>query len=261
MIQFIKTHKTGVVVACAAIVLVAALSAMLVSSGIAEQGKEKVPAGRIHDAGVFGDDVIIHDSTEGEIVIRAEKAGEAEGKADDTVSEDAGGTPVALLGAAPNLTDSPDTVWSVNTYAGNYTPIQRAQMADGSIGVLTIPALGLSVNVFESDDNNMEAMSKGIAHFPSSSAWDGNVSMSAHNINYDGSDGYFKYLYTLDKGAAITYMTALGERSYAVESVTTIDASDWSPLGYTDDHRLTLITCISGQPDKRLCVQAVIMQA
>ena len=261
MIQFIKTHKTGVVVACAAIVLVAALSAMLVSSGIAEQGKEKVPAGRIHDAGVFGDDVIIHDSTEGEIVIRAEKAGAEEGVTEGAASGDTSAAPVTLTATASNLADSPDTVWSVSTYTGNHTPIQRAQMADGSIGVLTIPALGLSVNVFESDDNNMEAMSKGIAHFPSSSAWDGNVSMSAHNINYDGSDGYFRYLYTLEKGAVITYITALGERSYAVESVTTIDASDWLPLGYTDDHRLTLITCISGQPDKRLCVQAVIMQA
>jgi LPXTG-site transpeptidase (sortase) family protein len=128
-------------------------------------------------------------------------------------------------------------------------------MSDGSIGVLTIPDLSLSVNVYESPDN-MEAMSQGVAHFPSTSAYDGNVALSAHNINLNGSDGYFKYLYTLEKGDSVTYMTALGERAYTVESVVTIAASDWTPLNYTDDNRLTMITCISGQPDKRLCVTA-----
>ena len=122
--------------------------------------------------------------------------------------------------------------------------------------MLTIPKLDLSVNVYQSPDN-MEAMTKGVAHFPSASAWDGNVSLSAHNQNFDGSDGYFKYLHTLEKGDSITYKTALGERVYTVASICTIAASDWSPLYYTDDNRLTLITCISGQPDKRLCVQAL----
>ena len=149
----------------------------------------------------------------------------------------------------------PEAIWTEDTFAGNHTLVEKAQMQDGSIGVLTIPRLMLSVNVYESPDN-MEAMSKGVAHFPSTSAWDGNVAMSAHNINLDGSAGYFVNLHTLENGDAITYMTALGERSYTVDSVSAIAASDWSPLGYTDDHRLTLITCISGQPDKRLCVQA-----
>jgi LPXTG-site transpeptidase (sortase) family protein len=130
-------------------------------------------------------------------------------------------------------------------------------MKDGSIGVLTIPDLNLSANVFEGSGDSMEAMGLGVAHFPSSSAWDGNVSFSAHNLNLDGSDGYFKSLSTLEKGDNVTYQTALGERSYSVESVTTIAASDWTPLGYTDDNRITMITCISGQPDKRLCVSAI----
>ena len=105
--------------------------------------------------------------------------------------------------------------------------------------------------------SDLEAMSKGVAHFPSSSAYDGNVALSGHNVNLDGRDGYFKYLYTLKKGDDVTYQTALGERSYVVESITTVAASDWTPLYYTDDNRLTMITCISGQPDKRLCVTAI----
>ena len=36
-----------------------------------------------------------------------------------------------------------------------------------------------------------------------------------------------------------------------------IDETDWSYLQETEDNRLTLITCVKGQSDKRLCVQAV----
>lgn len=108
-----------------------------------------------------------------------------------------------------------------------------------------------------SDKGLVWDMDKGVAHFPSTSAWAGNVGFSAHNINFDGSDGYFKDLHKLSEGDTIRYQTSLGERSYTVESVREIDASDWSPLGYTDDDRLTLITCISGKSEKRFCVQAV----
>jgi LPXTG-site transpeptidase (sortase) family protein len=248
MIRFITKHKIGVAVACAAIVLCAALTVALMSRSVAGK-QEDVPTGRVHDAGIFDDagEIVVHDSAKGEIVIATEENGEAEDIPDSTVP---------LSAQSSKVTDDPEAIWTEETYAGNHTPVEKAQMKDGSLGVLTIPAISLSANVYESPDN-MEAMDKGIAHFPSSSAWDGNVSMSAHNINLDGSDGYFKNLHTLVKGDTITYQTALGERTYAVESVSSIAATDWTPLGYTDDHRITLITCISGQPEKRLCVTAL----
>ncbi len=59
------------------------------------------------------------------------------------------------------------------------------------------------------------------------------------------------------EGDEIAYRCELGERTYTVETVQAIDASDWTQLGHTDDNRLTLITCISGKPEQRLCVQAV----
>lgn len=239
MLQTLKDHKKQIAIACAAILLCSFLAALYATRQIKSGEQEPIPPGRIYDAGIFGDDIIVHDSTEGEIVIGAASA-EA----------------VSLATTPLKTVSDPEAIWSEDTYAGKHTPIEKAQMKDGSIGVLTIPALNLSVNVYESPDN-MEAMSKGVAHFPSTSAYDGNVSLSAHNINLDGSDGYFKYLYTLQKGDDVTYKTALGERAYTVESITTIAASDWTPLYYTDDNRLTMITCISGQPDKRLCVQAV----
>jgi LPXTG-site transpeptidase (sortase) family protein len=216
--------------------------------------REPIPPGRIHDAGVFGEDIIVHDSANGEIIIGAVASAENGILADSAALS---AVIVPLAAALPSKTVSdPETIWNGETYAGNHTPIERAQMKNGSIGVLTIPKLNLSVNVYQSPDN-MEAMLKGVAHFPSTSAWDSNVGLSAHNINLDGSDGYFKYLYTLVKGDSVIYQTALGERSYAVESVTVIAASDWTPLYYTDDNRLTMITCISGQDDKRLCVTAI----
>ena len=238
MMQIIKTHKKKVAIACAGILLCSALAAIYVSRQIGHDNENPIPPGRIYDAGAFGENIVVHDSANGEIVI------------------DSGSAQSADEAAPLKVISDPEAIWNEDTYAGKHTSIEKAQMKDGSIGVLTIPTLNLSVNVYESPDN-MEAMSKGVAHFPSSSAFDGNVSLSAHNVNMDGSDGYFKYLYTLEKGDNITYMTALGERSYIVDSIKTIAASDWTPLNYTDDNRLTMITCISGQADKRLCVTAI----
>jgi LPXTG-site transpeptidase (sortase) family protein len=158
------------------------------------------------------------------------------------------------------FTADPAAIWqqaadagSAPTHGGFKLPVP---MDGESIGVLTVPDIGLTVRVYESDDE-MAAMTKGVAHFKSTSAWDGNVALSGHNINFDGSAGYFLNLYTLKKGAVIQYETAHGKREYAVESVTEIAETDWGRLGRTEDNRVTLITCISGKPSLRLCVQAV----
>lgn len=219
-----------------AIALVAV--ALLCSHFVRLNYSESVPTGRIHDAGVFGDDVVIHDSTEGEIVI-------------DVADND---TSITLQ--RMKLVSNPDDIWKDETYAGNHTPTQKAKMSDGSIGVLTIDKLNLSVNVFESE-SALEDMEKGVAHFPNTSAWDGNIGLSAHNVNYNLTDGYFKSIHTLKEGDLIYYKTELGERTYSVKNVSTIAASDWSSLNYQDFNQLTLITCISGQPSSRLCVTAV----
>lgn len=243
--SYILAHKKALLIAATALVAVGTAAAFLCTALIKGPGSGAgaVPEGRIHDAGVFGDEVEIFDSTNGEVVI--------EGSVTPVTSPS-----LTAKASGGKLISDPDDIWTENTDSGNHTPIEQAMMEDGSIGVLTIEKLGLSVNVFESPDQ-MEDMSKGVAHFPSTSAWDGNIGLSAHNVNFDGSDGYFKNLYTLSAGDAIQYQTALGQRDYTVKSVSEIDASDWSTLGYTDENKLTLITCISGKPEKRLCVQAV----
>lgn len=137
-----------------------------------------------------------------------------------------------------------------------YTLPEQAQMKNGSLGVLSIPKIGLSVNVYETDDE-MEAMTRGLAHFKTTSAFDGNTGMCGHNVNLDGSAGYFYNLHKLVVGDTISYKTALGQRSYTVETVKEIAETDWSYLGRTEDNRVTLITCITGKVTKRLMVQAV----
>lgn len=238
MKEYILNHKKQFLVGAAALIGIAVTAALICNWHLHRDDPQPVPEGRIYDSGVFGDEVTIHDSAEGEIIIGSAANGGTAPSAGDA-----------------KLTSDPDAIWAEGAYAGNHTPIEQVIMEDGSLGVLTIEKLGLSVNVFESPDQ-MEDMSKGAAHFPSTSAWDGNVGISAHNINFDGTNGYFVNLHTLAEGDIIQYKTELGERDYAVKTVKTIDESDWSPLGYEDTNQLTLITCISGQPAKRLCVQA-----
>lgn len=243
MNKFILKNRIAILI-IAALIVVGAISAALVvnTTILSNAGQSGQTAEIVNDRGVFPADAQYYQADEGQIVI-----GVAGLDREQT----------SPMSTALNLTDNPEDIWSnAGIYAGSHTSITAAQMKDGSIGVLTVPSLRLSVNIYESEDA-MEAMSKGIAHFPSTSAFDGNVGMSAHNINMDGSAGYFRDLHTLKQGDIVQLKTGLGERSYAVSSISTIAASDWSPLSYTDDNRLTLITCISGQPDKRLCVQAV----
>ena len=164
------------------------------------------------------------------------------------------------LSTEQDKSETPDTVWeqdAVATYNA-FTLPEKAMLDEenGSIGVLSIPALGLSVNVYEAEDE-MAAMSRGVAHFKSTSAYDGNVGLSAHNINFDGTDGYFKNLYTLKTGDTVSYKTALGEREYEVSLVKTISETDWSYLSRSTENRLTMVTCISGKPTQRVLVQAI----
>ena len=248
MRAFFSEHKRGLLFALLALAtaVIAVLAAFFCTEKIKDRhAKEAVPPGRVHDAGVFGENIEVYDSTQGEIVI------------DDSGMEGGGPATIPATTSDSNRTSDPETIWAnTSAYTGNHTPIEQAQMADGSLGVLTIEKIGLSVNVYEGPDQ-MEDMSKGAAHFPHTSAWDGNVGISAHNINFDGTDGFFKNLYRLEEGDKITYRCELGERAYTVETVKTIDATDWSPLGHSDENYLTLITGISGRPEQRLCVQAV----
>ena len=165
--------------------------------------------------------------------------------------------------AEPNATvydSKPEQLWLETEVLSSesYTLPTEAKLED-CLAVLTIPRIGISAQVFEAESTEMEAMTKGIAHFAVTSAWDGNVGVCSHNVAPQGAVTYFRDLHLLEKGDEIRYKTAMGERVYAVREVKEIPSNDWSYLKNYDDgiNRITLITCISGKADSRLMVQAV----
>ena len=151
--------------------------------------------------------------------------------------------------AAPEIQDStPSIVYQQPAY----TSADGMERSDGSIGTLKIPSLGISLKVWEGETN--ASMSKGLGHYSSTSAWNGNVAMCGHNR---GSRYVIGDIKDMEEGDLITYTTIYGTRTYAVVSVEIIASNDWSNLQATSDNRITLTTCLANHPEKRVCVQAV----
>lgn len=152
-----------------------------------------------------------------------------------------------------NYNSMPDYTYNEDYFQYPITDVSEVRdSSDGSIGTLRIPGIDLKVTAYDGD--TYEAMKKGVGHIASTSAWDGNIGLVGHNR---GSNDYFRKLKNLELGDEITYKTKLGTREYEVTFIGRISETDWSRLQYTDDNRITLITCVEDVPDKRLCVQAV----
>ena len=99
-----------------------------------------------------------------------------------------------------------------------------------------------------------EVLRKGVGHFSSTSKWDGNVVLAAHNRGYKYN--FFQDIKRLRKGDIIQYQTEQGIRTYEVYWKEEIEETDLSILENTKENKLTLITCIENMPEYRLCVQA-----
>lgn len=134
----------------------------------------------------------------------------------------------------------------------SYTSVEGMERQDGSIGTVKIPTLGISMKVWEGETTT--SMSKGLGHYSSTSAWDGNVGVCGHNRGAKYVIGSIK---DLQAGDIITYTTVYGTRTYQVVTVKTISSTDWSYLQATTDNRITLTTCLADHPERRVCVQAV----
>ena len=110
---------------------------------------------------------------------------------------------------------------------------------DGSLGTLEIPAIGLSVGIFEGTD--AAVLKRGAGHFPDTSIWDGNAAFAAHNR---GANSYFGEIHTLELGDRITLTTKLGTRTYEVTSVSKVSETDRSALAASQSNVITLYTCV-----------------
>jgi len=121
----------------------------------------------------------------------------------------------------------------------------------GHLGRLEIPAIGLSVKVFEGTDS--AALKKGAGHFEETSIWDGNPCFAAHNR---GVNNHFGRIHELEAGDTITLTTKLGRRTYSVVSVSKVSETDTSGLSATAENQITLYTCVRDQSAYRWCVVA-----
>ena len=167
-----------------------------------------------------------------------------------------GGGPITVLveagspGSAGTQTPTVPTAPTVQQPA--YTSVDGMAYKDGSIGTIKIPSLKINMKVWEGETS--ASMKKGLGHYSSTSAWDGNVGACGHNRGSKYAIGSIK---KLERGDTITYTTVYGTRTYAVETVKIISNSDWSYLQATSDNRITLTTCLADHPESRVVVQAV----
>ena len=150
-------------------------------------------------------------------------------------------------GSGPVITPTTPSVQQ-----SGYTSVQGMAYKDGSIGTVKIPKLDISVKVWEGEST--ASMAKGLGHYSSTSAWDGNCGVCGHNRGARYNIGAIKNLVA---GDIITYTTIYGTRTYAVAMVKIIANNDWSYLQGTADNRITLTTCLENHPESRVMVQAV----
>lgn len=131
------------------------------------------------------------------------------------------------------------------------TIVNDVVIPDGSVGMINIPKISLNTPVL--DGHSLEVLKKGLGHVDETAYWQGNIGILGHN---SGNAGFFQYLTKLVVGDMINYTTEHGTRIYKVSEIVQIDDTDWSYLANTKDNRITLITCVKGVPEKRLCIQA-----
>lgn len=156
---------------------------------------------------------------------------------------------VGSVGGVPYPTVDSGGSWSGMAY----TPVTSdLYYNNGSLGTLKIPAIGLTVRVYEGTDST--ALKKGAGHFSDTSIWNGNVCIAGHNR---GVNNHFGQIHTLTVGDTITYTTKLGTRSYTVTSVSKVLETDTSGTTASSDNRLTLYTCVRDQSVYRWMVCAV----
>ena len=153
--------------------------------------------------------------------------------------------------SAPGVSEV--TITTPETSSSGYTEVTDELYYDnGSLGTLDIPAIGLSVDIFQGTDS--ATLKKGAGHFEDSSIWDGNVGLCAHNR---GANSYFGEIHNLQLGDTISLTTRLGTRTYEVTSVSKVSETDRSDLSASGSNQITLYTCVRDEREFRWCVQGV----
>lgn len=146
-----------------------------------------------------------------------------------------------------NIVNSKIEEQSSKNEATDYEP-------DNLIGTLEIPKINIDAEIMEGTTD--EVLASYIGHFENTSIWDGNVALASHNRGKNVAH-YFQNINQLVEGDEIIYTTKVGERRYKVFNTKEISSTDWSITEETTENILTLMTCITGKPELRYCVQAI----
>lgn len=160
----------------------------------------------------------------------------------------AGGGIVNSIGSVTYPTVDGGVSWTATAYTSVTDDLYYNA---GHLGTLKIPALDLSVKVYQGTDS--KTLAKGAGHFTGTSLWDGNCCIAAHNR---GTNACFGQLHTLTVGDTITWTTKLGTRTYEVVSVSKVSETDTSGTVSASENCLTLYTCVRDQRDYRWMVRA-----
>jgi len=148
--------------------------------------------------------------------------------------------------------------WNTNqiavvTFENVTNPLPSAvEIPHGLLGYLTIDSIHLN-NYPVKDGADLATIKTALGHFADTALWDGNFGVCGHNRDYKYD---FRNLNKVEIGDIVTYQSRFGTRKYQVKTKTAISETDWSYLQNSENNRITMITCIESQPNKRLLVQA-----
>ena len=122
------------------------------------------------------------------------------------------------------------------------------------IGVLEIGKLNIKAPVKRGTTN--EVLKYAVGHLNESDYWEGNIVLASHNRGSYAH--YFENIDELQIGDELEYTTNNGSKKYSVVEKINIKETDWDKaLEKQEQNTLTLLTCITGEKEYRLCVKAI----
>lgn len=126
------------------------------------------------------------------------------------------------------------------------------QYRNGSNWRIIIQKINVNAPILEG--TSKEVLRRGVGHFETTSKWNGNICLAAHNQGYKYN--YFQEIKSLEMGDIITYKTEKGTKNYEVIRNETIKETDLSCIEDSKENKITLITCEKNKRNYRRCVQA-----
>jgi LPXTG-site transpeptidase (sortase) family protein len=110
-----------------------------------------------------------------------------------------------------------------------------------------VERLERSVNIY--GGATLESMGKGAAHFSFTGLDNGNIGLIGHNRGT--RTGFFSFVKLLQDGDIIKLEIDGTVRVFEVFIRTTVDDTDFTHLQQFGDNRLTLVTCVEDESNKR----------